>query len=66
MRLNTKIALAGLVSVTGIGLANKYEYAEAYQRQPTKDTTIILNKNPTDSDKTHPIYKMNQYPFGGK
>ena len=66
MRLNTKIALAGLVSVTGIGLANMYEHAEVYQRQPTKDTNIILNKNPTDSDKAHPIYKMNQYPFGGK
>lgn len=66
MRLNTKIALAGLVSVTGIGLANMHEHAEAYQRQPTKDTTIILNKNPSDSDKAHPIYKMNQYPFGGK
>lgn len=66
MRLNTKIALAGLVSVTGIGLANMYEYAEAYQRQPTKDTTITLNKNPTDSDKSHPFYKMKQYPFGGK
>lgn len=67
MRLNTKIALAGLVSVTGIGLANMYEHVEAKQLQPTKDTTVVLNKNPTDTDKSHhPIYKMKQYPFGGK
>lgn len=66
MRLNTKIALAGLISTTGIGLAGMYESVEANQQQPTNDTTVVLNKDVSNKDKTNPTCKFVQFPLGGK
>ena len=66
MRLNTKIALAGIISTTAIGLANMNETVEAKQQVPTKDTNVVLNKNVYDLNKTNPTCKFVQYPFGGK
>lgn len=66
MRLNTKIALAGIISTTAIGLANMDEHVEAIQQSSTKDTTVVLNKNVSNLDKTNPTCKFVQYPFGGK
>lgn len=66
MRLNTKVALAGIISTTAIGLANMNEPVEAKQQVSTKDTNVVLNKNVHDLNKTNPTCKFVQYPFGGK
>lgn len=66
MRLNIKITLAGLISTTGIGLAGMYESVEAYQQQPTNDTTVVLNKDVSNKDKTNPTCKFVHFPLGGK
>ena len=66
MRLNTKIALAGIISTTTIGLANMNEPVEAKQQVFNKDTNVILNKSVDKSNKFDPSCDFVQYPFGGK
>lgn len=67
MRLNTKIALAGLVGTTTIGLANMSEHAEARTHNVTPDSSVILNKD----NNIGTIHKdicsdVVQFPLGGK
>lgn len=67
MRLNTKIALAGLVGTTAIGLSNMSEHAEARTRNVTPDSSVILNKD----NNAGAIHKdicsdVVQFPLGGK
>lgn len=66
MRFNTKIALAGIISTTAIGLANMNESVEAKQQVSNKDTNVVLNKSVDNLNKTNPTCKFVQYPFGGK
>ena len=67
MRIHTKIALAGLVGTTAIGLANMSEHAEARTRNVTPDSSVILNKD----NNTGTIHKdicsdVVRFPLGGK
>lgn len=67
MRLNTKIALAGLVGTTAIGLANMNEHANAQTHNVTPDSSVILNKD----NNLGTIHKdicsdVVQFPLGGK
>lgn len=67
MRLHTKIALAGLVGTTAIGLSNMSEHAEASTCNVTPDSSVILNKD----NNLGTIYKdicsdVVQFPLGGK
>lgn len=67
MRIHAKIALAGLVGTTAIGLANMSEYAEARTRNVTPDSSVILNKD----NNIETIHKdicsdVVQFPLGGK
>lgn len=67
MRLNTKIALAGLVGTTAIGLSNMSEHSEARTRNVTPDSSVILNKD----NNAGAIHKdicsdVVQFPLGGK
>ena len=67
MRIHTKIALAGLVGTTAIGLGNMSEYAEARTQNVTPDSSIILNKD----NNIGTIHKdicsdVVQFPLGGK
>ena len=67
MRIHTKIALAGLVGTTAIGLANMNEHAEARTRNVTPDSSVILNKD----NNVGIIHKdicssVVQFPLGGK
>lgn len=65
MRLNTKIALAGIVGTTAIGLANMNEPVEAKTRNITPDSSVILNKDITTN--IHEICSdIVQFPLGGK
>jgi len=67
MRIHTKIALAGLVGTTAIGLANMCEPAEACTRDVTPDSSVVLNKD----NNIGTIHKdicsdVVQFPLGGK
>ena len=67
MRIHTKIALAGLVGTTAIGLSNMSEHAEARTQNVTPDSSIILNKD----NNIWTIHKdicsdVVQFPLGGK
>lgn len=66
MRTHTKIALAGLVGTTAIGLSNMSEHAEARTQKVTPDSSIILNKD----NNIGTIHKdicsdVVQFPLGG-
>lgn len=67
MRIHTKIALAGIVGTTAIGLANMGEPVEARARNVTPDSSVILNKD----NNVGTIHKdicsdVVQFPLGGK
>lgn len=67
MRIHTKIALAGLVGTTAIGLANVDERVEARTNDVTPDSSVILNKD----NNIGTIHKdicsdVVQFPLGGK
>lgn len=67
MRIHTKIALAGLVGTTAIGLANMGELAEAYTQNVTPDSSVILNKDNNTGTFTKDICSdVVQFPLGGK
>ena len=66
MRIHVKIALAGLVGTTAIGLSNMSEHAEARTQNVTPDSSIILNKD----NNVGTIHKdicsdVVQFPLGG-
>lgn len=66
MRRHTKIALAGLVTTTTIGLVNMNQPVKAESHDVNLDTNVVLNKQ-----NTMPISKdiksdIAQYPLGGK
>ena len=66
MRIHAKIALAGLVGTTAIGLSNMSEHAEARSQNVTPDSSIILNKD----NNIGTIHKdicsdVVQFPLGG-
>lgn len=66
MRIHAKIALAGLVGTTAIGLSNMSEHAEARTQNVTPDSSIILNKD----NNIGTIHKdicsdVVQFPLGG-
>lgn len=66
MRTHTKIALAGIVSTTAIGLANMNEHAAARTHNVTPDSQVILNKH-TDGTSIKDICSdIVQFPLGGK
>lgn len=66
MRIRTKIALAGLVGTTAIGLANMNEHAEARTRNVTPDSSVILNKDNNTGTITKDICSdIVQFPLGG-
>lgn len=66
MRLHKKIALAGIVSTTAIGLANMNEHAYARTHNVTPDSQVILNKH-TDGTSIKDICSdIVQFPLGGK
>lgn len=44
MRLHTKIALAGLVTTTTIGLVNMNQPVKAESHDVNLDTNVVLNK----------------------
>lgn len=67
MRLHKKIALAGIVGTTAIGLANMGEPVEARTHNVTPDSSVILNKD----NNLGTIHKdicsdVVQFPLGGK
>ena len=67
MKIHAKIALAGLVGTTAIGLFNMSEHAEARTQNVTPDSSIILNKD----NNIGTIHKdicsdVVQFPLGGK
>ena len=66
MRLNTKIALAGLVGTTAIGLANMDNPAKAETRNVTPDSSVVLNKTTTTTDSKDISSDVVQFPLGGK
>lgn len=67
MRIHTKIALAGLVGTTAIGLANMGEPVEARTRNVTPDSSVILNKDNNTGTITKDICSdVVQFPLGGK
>lgn len=67
MRLNTKIALAGLVGTTAIGLANMSEHVEARTHNVTPDSSVILNKyNNIGTFHKDICSDVVQFPLGGK
>lgn len=66
MRLNTKIALAGLVGTTAIGLANMNKPAEAEVHNVTPDSSVVLNKTNTTTDSKDISSNVVQFPLGGK
>ena len=67
MRIHTKIALAGLVGTTAIGLSNMSEHAEARTRNVTPDSSVILNKDNNTGTITKDICSdIVQFPLGGK
>lgn len=66
MRLHTKIALAGIVGTTAIGLANMSEHVEARTHNVTPDSRIILNKDNVHQDEQGISSDVVQFPLGGK
>ena len=67
MRLHTKIALAGIVTTTAIGLVNMDEHAEARTHNVTPDNSVILNKDNNTGTITKDICSdVVQFPLGGK
>ena len=67
MRIHTKIALAGLVGITAIGLANMSKHAEARTRNVTPDSSVILNKyNNIGTIHKDICSDIVQFPLGGK
>lgn len=67
MRIHTKIALAGIVGTTAIGLANMGEPVEARTRNVTPDSSVILNKDNDTGIITKDICSdVVQFPLGGK
>ncbi len=68
MRLNTKIALAGLVGTTAIGLANMNQptNAETKSNNVTPDSSVVLNKTVTTTDSKDISSDVVQFPLGGK
>lgn len=67
MRLHKKIALAGIVGTTAIGLANMSEHAEARTHNVTPDSSVILNKDNNIGTIHKDIYSdVVQFPLGGK
>jgi hypothetical protein len=67
MRIHTKIALAGLVGTTAIGLTNTSERAEARTHNVTPDSSVILNKDNTIGTIHKDICSdVVQFPLGGK
>lgn len=66
MRLHTKIALAGIVGTTAIGLANMSEHVEARTHNVTPDSRIILNKDNVHPDEQDICSDVVQFPLGGK
>lgn len=66
MRLHTKIALAGIVGTTAIGLANMDEHANAQTHNVTPDSQVILNKHNDGTDIKDICSDVVQFPLGGK
>lgn len=66
MRIHTKIALAGLVGTTTIGLANMSEHANAQTHNVTPDSQVILNKHNDGTDIKDICSDVVQFPLGGK
>lgn len=66
MRLHKKIALAGIVGTTAMGLANMGEPVEARTHNVTPDSSIILNKDNVHHDKQDVCSDVVQFPLGGK
>lgn len=66
MRLHTKIALAGIVSTTAIGLANMNEHADARTHNVTPDSQVILNKHTDGTSIKDICSNIVQFPLGGK
>lgn len=66
MRIHTKIALAGLVGTTAIGLANMDERVEARTHDVTPDSSVILNKDNVHQDEQDICSDVVQFPLGGK
>ena len=66
MRLHTKIALAGIVSTTAIGLANMNEHADARTHNVTPDSKVILNKHTDGTSIKDICSNIVQFPLGGK
>lgn len=66
MRIHTKIALAGIVSTTVIGLANMNEHANAQTHNVTPDSQVILNKHNDVIDIKDICSDVVQFPLGGK
>ena len=66
MRTNTKIALAGLVTTTGLGLINMYQPVKVEAHNVTLDNNVVLNKQNTMSYTKDIKSDIAQYPLGGK
>lgn len=66
MRIHTKIALAGIVSTTAIGLANMNEHANAQTHNVAPDSQVILNKHNDGIDIKDICSDVVQFPLGGK
>lgn len=66
MRVHTKIALAGIVSTTAIGLGNMSEHANAQTHNITPDSQVILNKHNDRIDIKDICSDVVQFPLGGK
>lgn len=66
MRRHTKIALAGLVTTTTIGLINMNQPVKAESHDVTLDSSVVLNKQNTTSYTKDITSDVGQYPLGGK
>lgn len=66
MRLHRKIALAGIVSTTAIGLANMNEHVNAQTHNVTPDSQVILNKHTDGTSIKEICSNIVQFPLGGK
>lgn len=66
MRLHKKIALAGIIGTTAIGLANMDERVEARTHNVTPDSSVILNKDNVHQDEQGISSDVVQFPLGGK
>lgn len=66
MRIHTKIALAGIVGTTALGLISMNETAEAKTLNVTADNSVVLNKNNVHTEGHDICSDVVQLPSGGK